>query len=297
MFRLGFLVAWLAVLGTSAVSADPPLNRGFRAVSRDSKQVTRNVVEHLFLGNEGVIDINGSSPGQKSLSDVFTPVLGKHLTEWVGDQDPTWRELYSVVKEATKDRIKDLIDKGQAPAFLSNDPKAKQATQTVHSFQNFQKVKARSRSPGAIRALIVVDDNSPDDPDFNQGIHADGFVVLAAILSLPETRASVRLVSGKKVTRDGILQKIQNLEVNPEDTLFVYFVGHGFQDLKQKEMDPAKSQYFELYLSGRSGGHKLWRSEILAAMEKRNPRFRVLITDASFAESEMGVEVKPISGR
>jgi len=165
-----------------------------------------------------------------------------------------------------------------------------QVVQVVQVVQ--EPTKPNDSRSQVVRALVIVDDNSPNH-DFNAQLLADGGSVLGMLHNLREICPNPTMLSRKEATRDRILEEINyRMKVGPDDTLLVYYVGHGSQDEQWKNTDQ-KGHYLDLY--GGSSIQKLWRADLLQAMRARNPRLLVLLTDACFAASspsEESTEIK-----
>ena len=77
------------------------------------------------------------------------------------------------------------------------------------------------------------------------------------------------LSKSHQMTKNGIFGWLQNLNPNTDDVVFVYFSGHGGTDTETKDM------YITLQAKQR-----LYRKEIVEALEGLDCRLKMLITDA-----------------
>jgi hypothetical protein len=140
-----------------------------------------------------------------------------------------------------------------------------------------------------IRALVIIDNNDPDKK-FDRDVKLDGMRMLQMLFNLEELCPNPKVLLGKEVTRDKIMSEIQyGMEVGRDDTLFVFYIGHGKQtrDPQYQGAEYQMGHYLDLQLASKSSTQyqQLWRSELLRAMKAREPRLAVLITDSCFASS------------
>lgn len=83
-----------------------------------------------------------------------------------------------------------------------------------------------------------------------------------------ERRGLIKVLRGAAVTSEEILGHIRGLDVDPNDSLFVYFSGHGAYVRDRGQVLRMK------------GGELLQRSELLSELKAKGPRLVVLVTDA-----------------
>lgn len=134
-----------------------------------------------------------------------------------------------------------------------------------------------------IRALIIVDDNDKRK-GWSTAVWSDAGLVNGLLSPRTGMVATTTVLSRQDVTRDSILDYIRMMPVGSKDTLFVYYNGHGAQDQDpERQKDPSKGHYFDLVLGKAAGGPRLYREEVLAAMNTHQCRLKVLITDSCFA--------------
>jgi Caspase domain len=74
--------------------------------------------------------------------------------------------------------------------------------------------------------------------------------------------------TGKKVTPKNVLDYYRNLNVGPDEALVFYYSGHGGYHAKL-------GHFMQLTI----GHERLYRNDILTAMESKKPRLKVLLTD------------------
>jgi hypothetical protein len=92
-----------------------------------------------------------------------------------------------------------------------------------------------------------------------------------------ERRLVWKVVEGQDAHPRAVLQAIEGLRPAPEDTVLVYYAGHG-------AIEASRGHYLKM-----SAG-RLYRSEIQAAMKRHRVRLSVLVTEScSVVEPSMGV--------
>lgn len=86
---------------------------------------------------------------------------------------------------------------------------------------------------------------------------------------IPEFRRGlVEALKGTSVTKENLFAKIDAMAVEPSDTLFCYFTGHGAYVRE-------RGQVLRM-----AGGEVVPRAELLERMKSKNARLTILITDA-----------------
>ena len=83
---------------------------------------------------------------------------------------------------------------------------------------------------------------------------------------------------GNHLTKEDILLDIRNLNVNPNDTIFFFYSGHG-------AYDSTAYQYFAL-----ASQEQILRSEILDAMKNKHARLSILISDCCYNQADLKVK-------
>jgi hypothetical protein len=126
-----------------------------------------------------------------------------------------------------------------------------------------------------VHFLIVVD--TDDGAGKTWGLDGRTFkaVVYAGLKKQNlESRVSFETFSGKDVTSGKVLRYYHDLRVEPDDALVFFYSGHGATN--------ATRGHFLQFTHG-----PLFRNDLLAAMQKHNPRLMVLLTDccSNFAGS------------
>jgi hypothetical protein len=118
-----------------------------------------------------------------------------------------------------------------------------------------------------LHVLLIFD---TDDPSLDEGLKVDRERVEKTLRStIPRSRlggGDLVILAGREVTPKRILEEIRKLPVRPEDSLLVFFGGHGGQTRERK-----------LFLLTRGG--ELPRSELLQAMDAKKAGLTVLLTD------------------
>lgn len=155
----------------------------------------------------------------------------------------------------------------------------------------------RYRSKPTVDAKVyVVHIVDTDDPSIG-GFAASNIQPMISLFQTAigeKRRASYSLLCGKKVNehwqvhkkffknmnlrlRDcsaiSIVNELSQLPIRQQDSLFVYYQGHGAYDPRFGEKDLASGHYLNL------GGKDLLRSQLVKAMASKNAAMTVLITD------------------
>lgn len=118
-----------------------------------------------------------------------------------------------------------------------------------------------------VRVLIAVD--TDDQMGATWGLDGDNMRVIFAAAAQKQgvdSRVVIDTFTGKQMTAENILAYYENLPTGPTETLVFYYSGHGGFHL-------SKGHFFAM----RWG--TLYRSALLAAMKKRQPRLIVVLTD------------------
>jgi hypothetical protein len=148
-----------------------------------------------------------------------------------------------------------------------------------------------SAAPQRVHALVVADTLDPNIGD-STAVDRDNIKYLLTS-GIPASRLSLTVLDGSNVTRAQVLGAIQRLNVQPYDTVFVWFSGHG-------GTDPTYGH--ALAMTGVKSF--LYRSELLAAVSRKRPRLTVVMTDCcanmvrlqAMAES-MKLDLRPVMQR
>ena len=104
---------------------------------------------------------------------------------------------------------------------------------------------------------------------------------------IPQARRGlVEVLKGASVTKRQLLQKIQELPVEPNDTVFLYFTGHGAYVRE-------RGQVLKM-----SDGELVLRNEILDLLKGKGARLTILITDAcsNIVEPHVLAQMKEAEG-
>jgi uncharacterized protein (TIGR03000 family) len=145
-----------------------------------------------------------------------------------------------------------------------------------------------------IFAVIIADDNEPRAA-FNEAVSRDAAQVALLLSHLPLNMVGqIKHITGKDVKKDLILNTIRSMPVGPRDTFFIYYNGHGKQveeSDEQRRNDGQLGQYFDLNLNKNDvASERLYRKEVIDAMQAQKCLFHVLISDTCFkaAKEEAG---------
>jgi len=122
--------------------------------------------------------------------------------------------------------------------------------------------------------LHVISIADSDDSNIGVKVHEDArrFHVLfeTSFLEAKKSRMlNARLIVGKETTSRNLLKAIHDLPVQPDDTVVVLYSGHGHT---------AADHHHTLNFGG--AADTLRRDDLVKAMQKKNPRLAVLLTDA-----------------
>jgi len=118
-----------------------------------------------------------------------------------------------------------------------------------------------------LHALIVADTS---DEQVGELVNLDGRRLYDVLVDeIPAARRGlIKVIRGKEVTAANIVDHIRNLTVAADDSLFVYFTGHGAY-VKDR------GQVLRM-----AEGDLLGRSELLSLMKSKGAGLTILITDA-----------------
>ncbi len=128
-----------------------------------------------------------------------------------------------------------------------------------------------------VYALLVADASpSAGWGEFKPHITMDVTLMFSVLINhVPDDRRVLRPMTiehDDKANPRAILAALETLTPGPEDTLLVYYSGHGAAD--------DRGHFFDLV------GGKLYRSDLLAAMSAKGARLDVLLTDCCSARSD-----------
>lgn len=96
------------------------------------------------------------------------------------------------------------------------------------------------------------------------------------------------IVTGNGCQADKIREAVTTLPVQPNDTVFVYYAGHGAYDATRADDDPSHGHHFQIP----SGD--LMRKDLFHAMTEKNPRLAVLVSDTCNVESYAQPKLRPV---
>lgn len=142
---------------------------------------------------------------------------------------------------------------------------------------------ARADEASRVRILIVADTESKSGSTWKRdGENMKDMLETALIKQKLTDRATIDVLTGKDVTPENVLDHYANLKTDGAESLIFYFSGHGGIH--------AKRGHFLGFLRG-----DLYRSELIAAMKKHNPRLIVLLTDtcANYMSGGYAVNEEP----
>jgi hypothetical protein len=126
---------------------------------------------------------------------------------------------------------------------------------------------AQDREAKRLRVLLVLD--TDDRMGATWGLDGQNMKNLLRVLLNKqglEDRYTLDMFTGNKVTAESVLTYYRNLKTGPDEALFFYYSGHGGFHVKDG--------HFMAFTRGR-----LYRNDLLKAMNLHKPQLRVLLTD------------------
>jgi hypothetical protein len=138
--------------------------------------------------------------------------------------------------------------------------------------------EAKQVRPGVAHILLVATTN---DPSIGRAVKLDNQHMREILTNgLPANRREIRMLEGDAVTHANLFAAIDRFRVQPNDTLFVYFSGHGaYDNFGRHVLALASGRLDRIYLMGR--------------LKARNARLTVLMTDACSGEIPIEPEAAP----
>lgn len=130
-----------------------------------------------------------------------------------------------------------------------------------------------------VHALLVIMD---DDPSIGKSVNVDRQHIKQLLNTvqneLCEVKITILLSSKDTATHDGILRWVQNINVAPNDVIFIYYSGHGGMNREGKTFLATE-------------GKHLYRSDLVNALERAKlPRLTLLITDCCSSMVQSNLE-------
>ncbi|MFO0968953.1 MAG: caspase family protein [Gemmataceae bacterium] len=114
-----------------------------------------------------------------------------------------------------------------------------------------------------------------DDPSIGSGISTNVDEMKRILeTGLPVARiGNFRIMKGKEITAKNLINAVERIAVDPQDTLFCYYSGHGAYDPGRGAKDASGGHFFQIP----SGD--LMRKDLWAALSARRAALTVLISD------------------
>jgi hypothetical protein len=97
--------------------------------------------------------------------------------------------------------------------------------------------------------------------------------------NIPRERLDLKIMQGDEVSRAGILRYYNDLKVGPNEGIVFWYSGHGAFD--------KRPGFGHALTMGRTGTDVLFRSELRAAMERKNAALTVLLTNCCSNEAKL----------
>ena len=126
--------------------------------------------------------------------------------------------------------------------------------------------QATSADAQKVHALLLIMD---DDLDIRKSVDVNRLRVKKT-LQLLDTNPEIWRADERQIQPNHIIKWVQNCQTQTEDTVFVYYSGHG-------HIDPEKRHY--LNLDAQNSEFSLLRSDLVKALGEKNCRLKMLITD------------------
>lgn len=124
-----------------------------------------------------------------------------------------------------------------------------------------------------LHAVLVVDDT---DPGIGPWVSMDGTMLSSLLIgNVVKRDLAIVHVSGDSLGADQVLETIQGLRTTRDDTVLVYYSGHGAYDAR-------RGHYFAM----RGGKEILDRSQVVEAIRSKQARLGVLISDCCYSYYE-----------
>ena len=117
-----------------------------------------------------------------------------------------------------------------------------------------------------IHALLIIMD---DDLDIRQSVDVNRLRV-KKMLQLIDVNPEIWQADVRQITPDRISNWVRNCQVNVEDTIFIYYSGHGHIDHKSRH-------YLDLDVQNAS--LSMLRSDLVQELSRKGCRLKMLITD------------------
>ncbi len=278
-----FLVVWLAIgfgRGQSTATAQPlDIGRVTSFVTPNSSAGIANFSDEMRLrvsfrehpaGLEVAAIHSGPAPvtlvsrGNQGLQGEFE--LGDVVSHLNGVRVANVDDLFGQLRRGSGDLPMTVIDvkNNQSIEWIASPSMVRVAAGLP---------KARADGSGRVHVLHAVATN---DPTIGQNIivNRDTMKKLVENYLAAQFRGVYRIVEGAECSAKGIVVALSNLVVGPQDTLLVYYQGHGAYDDRFAAGDPASGHFFDFTQND------LLRKELLTAMQAKGARLTILISDA-----------------
>ncbi|ODT98664.1 MAG: hypothetical protein ABS79_05505 [Planctomycetes bacterium SCN 63-9] len=104
-----------------------------------------------------------------------------------------------------------------------------------------------------------------------------------------EDRMQLRILKGDACNANTILQTVRGLASKPDDTVLVYYLGHGAYDPNAPEDDPTRGHFFQIP----SGD--LSRASLRQTINARPGRLKILISDTCNVPGQPRFRLSPVA--
>ena len=136
---------------------------------------------------------------------------------------------------------------------------------------------AAEESPSKLHAIIVADTKDASLGSYIEQSLSDLQTHLTA--NIQADRISLQILKGEDCSMTALLTSLEGLQTDVNDSLLVYYLGHGAYDPRFEPNDPYGGHFLDL------PGTDILRKTLWDHMESSFARLRVLVTDSCNVES------------
>ena len=140
-------------------------------------------------------------------------------------------------------------------------------------------------SPVIGSKLYVIHAADTDDPKIGKfiKINKPQFEELVRSQIRPDRLASFNALTSDDCSAESLLAEVRGLQINPVDTVLVFYQGHGAYDGNAPQSDPDKGHFFAM------PGGDLPRGKLVDVLRAKSPRLLVLVSDCCNVKGTMHV--------
>lgn len=135
-----------------------------------------------------------------------------------------------------------------------------------------------------IHAVLIVDDRATGVEEAARRDRDAIAGLLDRAFAGSEVQVKRTTLTGEDLTPEKVVRCIAQLQAGPNDTLFVYFTGHGETETTDEVIGEVRTvngprKIYRTHHMLKLGNKRLARANLRVAMEKKDARLNVLITD------------------